>query len=50
MTEQEFYAWLDDPENVEKIPAELLGRDEDVGTVSPTEFGLVYRSGDSGVG
>ena len=52
MTEQEFYEWLNDPENPEKMPAELLMDSEDkrelFGTVSVTEFGLVYRSGDYG--
>ena len=29
MTESEFYAWLDDPENPDKIPPELLMTPED---------------------
>ena len=29
MTNEEFYAWLDDPHNPEKIPEELLMDEED---------------------
>ena len=50
MNELAFYEWLNDPENPEKIPEELVYReDESVtnrGHVSLTEHGMVYRSGE----
>ena len=50
MTNEEFYAWLNDPENPEKIPPELLMTPKEEtanrGTVRSTEFGFVYRVGE----